>query len=429
MRGRAPLRPKVLDALLEESCPGGKEGRGAGEENALGGRLGLDAALDLVEEAAPGLLLPEELAPVEADQLHRAVGVERIHVAGGLLVDLALRLPQRLGDDGDQRARHQVHRNHVQDGLVRRRQEAMSLQPPVGQRRRGGEALVPPREGVAERALDDAGADDGVAEAGRAGQHLLTERLRIGVGVGPAPAPGALHPRLGELLGEPELSLPPHRQPQRLLVLAVAALLVQPFLRPGAELRGQGVVLRFLAEALQQPGRVVQLVLEREVTAVDLVLPREVALDLLVLEDQAAPVAHHEGGGDVDQRDVQPLAELDRVADPVGVDLEPHLQRRIEGDQAGAVHHHVHLALEPGQRAPRRGPSSGSVMSPSSTLQRPTTNSSACVRPAARAGEGRARCGPPSPRSGPRRWWRSRAGPAPRPDPAPPRSGGGASRG
>jgi len=106
------------------------------------------------------------------------------------------------------------------------------------------------------------------------------------------------------------------------------------------------VVLRLLPQTLHQAGRVVELVPEREVPAVHLALAGEVAGDLLVLEHQAVPVAHHEGGGHVDQRNVETPAELDGVANAVGVDLQPHLERWVEGDEPGAVDDDVHLAAE-----------------------------------------------------------------------------------
>ncbi len=197
-----------------------------------------------------------------------------------------------------------------------------------------------------QRALDDGRAHDAVAQALGLHQHLLAQRLGVRVRVGPAPVLGAVHAGFDQAVGQPELALAAHGQAQGLLVVGVAAFAFEAGDGAGAELRAQGLVVGHLAPAGDDLGAVGQLLLEREVAAVELAALGEVALELFVFEDEAGAVAGNEGGRHVHQRHVPEQAGVDQVLHAAGVDVETDLQRRVEAHQAGAVDDDVDLPLE-----------------------------------------------------------------------------------
>ena len=211
-----------------------------------------------------------------------------------------------------------------------RRAGSGGLQPAVGQRG-GGESprSIPGRDGGA--ALHDAGADDGVAEAGRASQHLLTERLERRCRCWASPSSRRAHPGLGELLGaRAALAPPPAGASCR---PAVAALLGPALLRPGGSPRSGHGGPPLPREALQQTGGVVSVLGENPGRR-----PRSFAEVALISSssDQAALVAPRRQWSVTAGR--QAAGRAHRVAGAV-VLTKPDLQRRVEGDEPAQLHH------------------------------------------------------------------------------------------
>jgi hypothetical protein len=175
------------------------------------------------------------------------------------------------------------------------------------------------------------------------------------------------------------------------------------------------VVLGLLPQALHQAGRVVELVPEREVPAVHLALAGEVAAISSSSNTRPLRLPTTKAVDTCTRGTVEVPAELDRVANAVGVDLQPHLERWVEGDEPGAVDDDVdlageHLELRVGEPEERVGDVPVQDPAPLEDERPPPPR-----RRGGRAAAGRARSGPPSPRSGRRRWWTSRGARAPRP--------------
>src|SRR5262249_43229119 len=86
-RGSAPARLHLFDCLLEQLGALGEQRSGAGLENTPRDRLRLDAGEQLVPELAAGFLLAEVPPPVQAHQLNRAIGDERVYATPARLVN------------------------------------------------------------------------------------------------------------------------------------------------------------------------------------------------------------------------------------------------------------------------------------------------------------------------------------------------------
>ena len=341
--GGAPGGALVGDELAARPGELAEHGRRSPEVRLSAHRVRLEPGVDGVAQRA-GPLRPLALAlPLaQGGKLHRPPHVERVHVAGSELVDALGPSDARGTGDAQDPGGHQVDRNQIEDELVPRGIRAVPLQGHEDERSAGREALVPAGERETDRALHDGGADDGVLAPAR-GDGLLAHRLGVRVRVGPAPRLRPCHAGLDELLREPQLALAARGEPQRFLVVRTAPFRLEPAHRRGAELGGERVIVRLFSQSRDQLLDVAKLLLEGELRSAQPlfvsvgVLLGKAAQDGLVLEYGSSPGPSDEAGGDVHERRVGAPAKLGGIARAVGVHGDGELERRIEGDEPGAV--------------------------------------------------------------------------------------------
>src|SRR4029079_4377317 len=178
-------------------------------------------------------------------------------------------------------------------------------------------ALVPARERIADRALDDGRPDDRARHRAIGQDDLLSGRLCVRVRVGPAAVLRALHAELGQDIVHPDLALARHRDLEVVLVVGVAPLLAERRRRALAELRDVLAIVGPLARlidhllAVGDLGRRIEVAVEQLGLAVPAppaargrrvrLAAREVADDRLVLPDIAVALTGDVAGRDVAQ--------------------------------------------------------------------------------------------------------------------------------
>ncbi len=264
---------------------------------------------------------------------------DRVSRAGRHLVDLERpgAVLGELGDRGQDRVDDHVRGDEIQHHVGIERQGTQAALADRGDQGIGHpQPVEPARRGLREARLDDRRADDRQRHVAAAPQHdLFAERLGVGVGVVPAPLAGQLHALLDELVQDPPPAQVLDRLAARLARAAAAAAALDQRLD---ELAPDFGAVPPLADAGDDP-------LDADQVLVGIAEPargerilgaRRGVVDRL--RNRLIARAAHVRGRDVDQRGVVALGgELCHAAGPARVERQCVVQRRVEGDDRGAV--------------------------------------------------------------------------------------------